>query len=58
MTHRPSSAREFVVAYAGEERRRVPIKGLVHRLLSFDEFVDLLAAQARGKWSASLSPTG
>jgi hypothetical protein len=50
-----AQAREFVVVYAGEERRRVPIKGLVQRPLPFDAFVDLLAAQARGKGRASRS---
>jgi hypothetical protein len=52
-----AQAREFVVVYAGEERRRVPIKGLVQRPLPFDAFVDLLAAQARGKWRGSRSAT-
>jgi len=42
-----ATTREFVVVHQGEERSRVPIKGLVQRLVSFDTFVDLLAAQAR-----------
>jgi hypothetical protein len=45
-------AREFVIVYAGMERGRVPIKGLVQRLLPFDEFIDLLAKQARSTWGA------
>jgi hypothetical protein len=53
-----AQAREFVVVYAGEERRRVPIKGLVQRPLPFDDFVNLVAAQARGKWSAPRAAMG
>jgi Integrase core domain len=47
-------AREFVIAAGGEERGRVPIKGLVRQILPFDAFVDLLAAQARGERHALL----
>ena len=51
-------AREFVIVYAGAERGRVPIKGLVQRLLPFDEAVDLFAMQARSKWGATLPAAG
>jgi hypothetical protein len=51
-------AREFVIVYAGAERGRVPIKGLVQRLLPFDDFIDLLARQARSTWGATLPATG
>lgn len=47
-------AREFVIVHAGLERGRVPIKGLVQRLLPFDDFIDLLAKQARSSWGAAL----
>lgn len=40
-------AREFTVVRAGQELKRLPIKGLLGQLLPFDAFVDLLAAQAR-----------
>ncbi len=49
-----ATTRQFVVVHQGEERSRVPIKGLVQRLVSFDTFVDLLAAQARGDRAAHL----
>jgi hypothetical protein len=42
-----AAAREFVVVHGGSERRRVPIKGLLQRILPFDAFVDHLTAQAR-----------
>lgn len=51
-------AREFAIVYAGTERERVPIKGLVQRLLPFDDVVDLLATQARSKWGAALPAAG
>ncbi len=51
-------AREFVIVYAGMERGRVPIKGLVQRLLPFDDFIDLLAKQARSTWGATLPAAG
>lgn len=51
-------AREFVIVYAGTERGRVPIKGLVQQLLPFDDFIDLLARQAQSTWGAALPAAG
>ena len=42
-----TATRTFVVVHHGQEIKRLAIKGLQHRLLSFDAFVDLLAEQAR-----------
>jgi hypothetical protein len=41
----PSS--EFVVMHRGQEVKRLPIKGLVGGVLSFDQFVAVLVEQAR-----------
>lgn len=54
----PSSAdaraHAFVVAQAGQELKRLPIKGLIERIMPFDAFVEVRAAQARehrnGRW--------
>jgi len=53
-----AAAREFVVIHAGDERGRVPIKGLLQRLMSFDAFVDTLATQARTNRRATLPVAG
>jgi hypothetical protein len=41
------AAGEFAVIHHGQEIKRLPIKGCVNRLLTFDDFVDLLLAQTR-----------
>jgi hypothetical protein len=41
-----AATRAFVVVHHGKEIKRLAIKGLQHRLLSFDAFVDLLVQQA------------
>ena len=51
-------AREFAVIHGGQELRRLPIKGLLRRILSFEDFVDHLAAQARNERPAQLAATG
>jgi len=56
--HVDATAREFVVMHAGHEIKRTPIKGLAQRILPFDDFVDLLARQARDERSARLPATG
>lgn len=49
--------REFIIAHRGLELRRLPIKGLVRQILSFDAFVDHAATQARtargSRWAAT-----
>jgi hypothetical protein len=53
-----ASSREFVVLYHGQEVKRLPIKGLVGAVLPFDQFVAVLAEQARTErspWHAAAS---
>ncbi len=49
--------REFIIAHRGRELRRLPIKGLVRQILSFDAFVDHVVTQARtargSRWAAA-----
>jgi hypothetical protein len=45
-----AAAREFIVLHAGGERGRVPIKGSVQRIMSFDDFVGPLALLWRDLW--------
>lgn len=44
--------REFVVLQRGQEIKRLPIKGLVGAVLPFDQFVAMLAEQARTERTA------
>lgn len=53
-----AAAREFVVIHGGVERGRVPIKGLLQRIMPFDAFIDTLAAQARTTRRATLPVAG
>ena len=51
-------AREFMVVQAGQERKRLAIKGLHRRIVPFDAFVELLATQARDNRKGRLGATG
>jgi Integrase core domain len=51
-------AREFIVVQAGQELKRLAIKGLHRRIVPFDAFVELLATQARDNRSGRLRATG
>ena len=53
-----AAAREFVVIHGGVERGRVPMKGLLQRIMPFDAFIDTLAAQARTTRRATLPVAG
>jgi hypothetical protein len=51
-------SREFVVLHRGQEVKRLQIKGLVGDVLPFDQFVTVLAEQARTErspWRAAAS---
>jgi transposase InsO family protein len=45
-----ATAQELVVWHRKEVRKRLPLKGLGHRLMAFDEFVDQLREEARTEW--------
>jgi putative transposase len=51
-------AREFVVVQAGQELKRLAIKGLHRRIVPFDAFIELLATQARDNRNGRLGATG
>lgn len=51
-------ARGFIVVQAGQELKRLPIKGLSGRIMPFDAFVDLLVARAREHRTARRSMAG
>ena len=51
-------AREFIVVQGGQELKRLVIKGLHRRIVSFDAFVELLATQARDNRNGRLGATG
>jgi hypothetical protein len=51
-------AREFAVVQAGQEVKRLPIKGLYGGIVPFDTFVELLARQARENRAARWRATG
>jgi hypothetical protein len=42
-----AAAQAFVVLQRGQPLKVVPIKGVVNRLLTFEEFVEVLCQQAR-----------
>jgi hypothetical protein len=48
----------FVAVHAGQELKRLSIKGLVQPLLTFEAFVDLLSEQARIDRGAHVALTG
>jgi transposase InsO family protein len=44
-----AATREFVVEHHGQEYKRLTIKGLCHRLLTFDDYVAYMAQEARAE---------
>jgi hypothetical protein len=44
-----AATREFVVEHHGHEYKRLPLKGLCHRLLTFDDYVAYMAQEARAE---------
>jgi hypothetical protein len=44
-----AATREFVVEHHGHEYKRLPLKGLCHRLLTFDDYVAHMAQEARAE---------